>query len=108
MKKEDFYQRVYEIVALIPKGRVTSYGAIAQALGVTSGARMVGYALNSWLKNDSSNDLPCHRVLNRNGELTGKLHFGTGVMKSLLEREGIEFKDENTVVIQKHFWEPSL
>lgn len=104
-QKEDFFQKVIKIVAEIPYGKVTTYGEIAQAIGLKSSARMVGWALNSTIGDDS---LPCHRVINRNGELTGKRHFRTPtLMRELLENEGIEFIDE-AVNLDKHFWKPSL
>lgn len=100
---DDFFKRVYEIVDKIPIGKVTTYGAIAQALGLRSSARMVGWALNS-LKGDMSK--PAHRVVNRCGELTGKNYFATPtMMRELLESEGVEFID-TAVNLQKHLWEP--
>lgn len=108
MEKEDFYQRVFEVVRMIPRGKVTTYGAIAKSLGVASAARMVGYALNASISSKELNDLPCHRVVNRNGELTGKIHFGPGTMKYLLENEGIHFKNQDTIDIKNHFWNPEL
>ncbi|OGU10345.1 MAG: hypothetical protein A2X61_03370 [Ignavibacteria bacterium GWB2_35_12] len=104
-QKEDFYQKVFKIVAEIPHGKVTTYGEIAQAIGLKSSARMVGWALNSTIGDDS---LPCHRVINRTGELTGKRHFKTPtLMRELLENEGIEFIGE-AVNLKKHLWKPSL
>ena len=88
MSKNDFFQRVYEVVKTIPVGRVTTYGLIAKKLGSASSARTVGWALNA-SHNDSS--IPAHRVVNRNGLLSGKHHFkGFELMKQLLENEGIE------------------
>lgn len=104
--KADFFDRVYEVVARIPYGRVTSYGAIANFLGVGGSARTVGWALNQTINTDGP-DLPCHRVVNRLGQLSGKVHFGPGVMESLLRQEGVRFIDENTVDIDAHFWDPS-
>ncbi|MBS1914225.1 MAG: MGMT family protein [Bacteroidetes bacterium] len=102
---DDFYHRVYQVVALIPTGRVTSYGAIAAYLGLKSSARMVGYALNG-VAGDM--ELPCHRVVNRAGELSGKHHFATPtLMRDLLESEGVEFKGE-AVLMAKHFWDPAI
>ncbi len=106
-KSDDFYEKVYEVVAEIPFGRVTTYGAIARFLGIGGSARMVGYALNKTLRTDGP-DLPCHRVVNRLGELSGKAHFGHGVMESLLQQENITFVDENTIDLEKHFWDPSI
>ncbi len=105
ISKEDFFQRVYKIVSQIPYGKVTTYGAIANALGIKSSAIMVGWALNA-AKNRS--DLPCHRVVNRNGLLTGKKHFPTPtIMRELLEQEGINFIDE-MVDLKRHFWKPEI
>lgn len=101
---EDFYSRVHEVVLRIPVGRVTTYGAIAKYLGAAMSSRMVGYALNS-VADDSS--IPCHRVVNRNGELSGKMHFATPtLMYDLLVSEGIHFKGA-AVDIRKHFWDPA-
>ena len=101
--KNDFYKRVYEVVEQIPKGRVTTYGAIAGYLGIASGARMVGYALNNAIEKD----IPAHRVLNRNGELTGRSHFPGDTMRERLEQENIQFSEEYTVNIEQHFWDPN-
>lgn len=99
---DDFYKRVYEVVSRIPEGRVTTYGAIAGFLGVASGARMVGYALN---RSQGAN-IPAHRVLNRLGQLTGRAHFPDDTMRERLEQEGVQFVGEYTVDIEKHFWDP--
>lgn len=104
MKTDDFYQRVYKVVESIPKGRVTTYGAIARKLGIASGARMVGYALN----NATAMDIPAHRVVNRNGELTGRIHFPDDTMRERLQQEGIAFTEEYRVDIEKYFWEPEI
>lgn len=107
MKDKDFFQRVYEIVRLIPKGRVTSYGAIAKALGSSGSSRMVGWAMNA--SHHQKKKVPAHRVVNRNGMLTGKHHFGhPDRMKNLLEKEGIKVKKDVIVNFEKHFWDPSL
>lgn len=98
----DFYERVYDVVADIPEGRVTTYGAIARVLGITSGARMVGYALN----NAIDKPIPAHRVVNRNGELTGRVHFPGDTMRERLQQEDIRFVDEYQVDIEAHFWNP--
>lgn len=106
----DFYTRVYAVVAEIPSGRVTSYGAIARYLGTGRSARMVGYALNKSLELESPEggpSLPCHRVVNRLGQLSGKAYFGPGVMESLLRQEGIRFTAPDTVDITRHFWDPA-
>jgi methylated-DNA-protein-cysteine methyltransferase-like protein len=101
----DFFTQVYEVVRLIPKGRVTSYGAIANALGTKLSARMVGWAMNS--AHNIKPKIPAHRVLNREGMLTGKMHFGSPTrMQELLEKEGIKIKDDQVVELQKHFWDP--
>ena len=104
-KKNDFYDKVFEVVAQIPYGKVTTYGAIANYLGSGGSSRLVGYALNSSIKQPYVN-LPCHRVVNRLGQLTGKVHFGADVMETLLRHEGIEFTAEDTINIEKHFWNP--
>ncbi|WP_291274274.1 MGMT family protein [Flavobacterium sp.] len=104
--KEDFFQRVYEIVKQIPEGRVTSYGAIAKAIGAGRSARIVGYAMNA---SHYLEDVPAHRVVNRNGVLTGKHHFeGTNLMQQLLENEGIEVVNNQIVDFKKHYWEPEI
>lgn len=105
-KNNDFYTRVYEVVSQIPPGKVTSYGAIAGFLGVESGARMVGYAMNNYRSYDLGYELPAHRVLNRIGQLTGRAHFEGDTMRERLEQEGVEFKEEYTVDMEKHFWNP--
>ncbi len=101
--RADFYARVYEIVSRIPKGKVTSYGAIGEALGLKSSARTVGYAMGK-IPDDPS--LPAHRVINRAGELSGAHKFGGYTrMRKLLEREGVTFKSRH-VDMDKHFWKP--
>lgn len=105
-ENENFFERVYEIAKQIPYGRVTSYGAIAKALGATRSARMVGWAMNA---SHLMDDVPAHRVVNRKGVLTGKHHFdGTSLMQQLLESEGIEVIDNQIVNFEKHFWEPNI
>lgn len=102
-KKKDFFDRVYNITAKIPYGKVTTYGAIAEACGIRSAARTVGWALNG--AKDSG--LPCHRVVNRYGALTGKFHFGSAdLMRDLLESEGIEFDENDCVILEKYLWKP--
>lgn len=105
--KNDYYEKVYEVVAQIPNGKVTSYGAIAQFLGIKSGARMVGYALNNYKSYDLEFEIPAHRVLNRLGQLTGRAYFEGDTMRERLKQEGIVFKEEYTVDVEKHFWDPS-
>ncbi len=100
-----FFEKVFEIVKKIPYGRVTSYGAIAEYLGIRSSARMVGWAMN--ISHSSKKNVPAHRVVNRNGMLTGKHHFGgPDVMQQLLESEGITIVDEKIVDFNKYFWNP--
>ncbi len=105
-KNKDFYQQVFELTRLIPKGRVTSYGAIAKALGSAQSSRMVGWALNGSDKQKGA-PIPAHRVVNRNGILTGKVHFNPPEsMQQRLEKEGIEVIDDKIVDFEKHFWDP--
>lgn len=109
MKKNrnDFYERVYSVVEQIPAGRVTTYGAIAGYLGVVSGARMVGYALNNLLTRPDGDRWPSHRVVNKQGDLTGRSYFRGDVMRERLRQEGIEFIDEYIINIDRHFWDPN-
>jgi len=101
----DLYERIYTIVRQIPQGRVTSYGAIARCLGTKSGARMVGWAMNA--SHVTNVYVPAHRVVNRNGMLSGKHHFGgSTVMEDLLKSEGIEVVDDQIMDFGKHFWDP--
>lgn len=101
----DFYEKVYEVVRLIPPGRVTSYGAIAAYLGSAGASRMVGWAMNN--AHFQEKYVPAHRVVNRNGLLTGKHHFGTPMaMQELLEAEDICVKDDQVIDFKKHFWNP--
>lgn len=103
---DDFYLRVYAIVRDIPTGRVTTYGSIAAALGLRSGARVIGYALNA-LPIEMRLNVPAHRVVNRNGELTGRMHFETPfVMRERLEADGVPFNG-NRVAIERCLWVPS-
>ncbi|MGL4599544.1 MAG: MGMT family protein [Bacteroidia bacterium] len=102
----DFFYMVYEVVRLVPYGRVTSYGAIAQYLGVKGSSRMVGWAMNSSHRHHSP--VPAHRVVNREGMLTGKNHFATPtMMQELLESEGIQVKKDCVVNFKKLFWDPN-
>ena len=104
MSKNDFFQRVYKVVRTIPVGRVTTYGLIAKKLGSASSARTVGWALNA-CHNDSS--IPAHRVVNRDGLLSGKHHFkGFDLMKQLLENEGIQVNDDKVVDFNIKLWNP--
>jgi O-6-methylguanine DNA methyltransferase len=101
----DFYERVYSVVKTIPVGMVTTYGHIAAALGARSSSRLVGWALNAVALSDRT-DIPCHRVVNRLGELSGKQHFETPfVMRERLEAEGVSFIGD-AVDLSKHLWIP--
>lgn len=100
----NFFNRVYDVTRLVPYGRVTSYGAIARYLGAARSSRMVGYALNG---SHNLDDVPAHRVLNRNGLLTGKHHFpGTNLMQQLLENEGHTVVDDKLQDFETKFWDP--
>lgn len=97
------YEKIYELVAQVPAGKVTTYGALAQAIGARSGARLVGWALNS-VPLHLREIIPCHRVVNRLGELSGKMHFETPfVMRERLEAEGVKFIGE-AVDMEHHLW----
>ena len=103
VKKEDFFDRVYDVVAKIPYGKVTTYGEIAEVCGIRSAARTVGWALNG--AKDSG--LPCHRVVNRFGALTGRMHFGDpDLMEELLRSEGVQFDEDHCVKLDKYLWKP--
>jgi methylated-DNA-protein-cysteine methyltransferase-like protein len=105
-ENKDFFTRVYEVTKHIPYGRVTSYGAIARYLGTGRSARMVGWAMNA--SHTSSIYIPAHRVVNRNGFLTGKHHFGnTTTMQQLLENEGIIVENDQIVNFSEKFWDPA-
>jgi len=102
-----FFENVYEVVRLIPHGRVTSYGSVAEYLGSRGSARMVGWAMNA--SHTEVTDVPAHRVVNRNGLLTGKHHFGSPkIMQQLLESEGIEVEDDKIVRFNELFWDPMI
>ena len=95
-KNKDFFSLVYQVCREIPKGRATSYGAIAKYLGAARGARMVGWAMNN--AHQQNPPVPAHRVVNRNGQLTGKIHFETPKqMEILLQQEGVEVKNDTIV-----------
>lgn len=99
----NFFELVYEVVKQIPKGRVTSYGAIAAVLGAKLSARMVGWAMHG-----ASSKVPAHRVVNRNGMLSGKHHFSPpSKMQKLLEKEGIKVKNDTIIDFKTHFWDPA-
>lgn len=101
----DIYEAIYDVVRAIPKGRVSSYGAIAASIGAASGARMVGYAMNNC--EGAKPKVPAHRVVNRNGMLTGKHHFSPPEkMQQLLEKEGVKIKDDKVVDFDAKFWDP--
>ena len=101
----DFFTKVYELAKQIPPGRVTTYGAIARYLGTVGSARMVGWAMNA--SHSHPEYVPAHRVVNRNGLLTGKHHFDTpNAMKELLENEGIKVNGDQIVHFEKYFWDP--
>lgn len=102
---ESFFEKVYEVARLVPYGRVTSYGAIAAYLGTKMSARMVGWAMNKCHVHPYP--VPAHRVVNSQGLLTGKHHFGgADVMQQLLESEGIEVVDDKVVHFSELFWDP--
>ena len=105
LDKYNFFNDVYEVVKLIPKGRVTSYGAIANYLGTKSSARMVGWAMN---QAHGMHEVPAHRVVNRIGVLSGKAHFGSpDRMQKLLEKEGITIVNDQIQGFDKVFWDPA-
>jgi methylated-DNA-protein-cysteine methyltransferase-like protein len=105
IRNNDFFERVYMVTKLIPYGRITSYGAIAKYLGSGRSARMVGWALN--VSHNNTEFIPAHRVVNRNGLLTGKRHFGnSGTMKQLLENEGILVEEDQIINFNEKFWDP--
>lgn len=105
-KHKDFFDSVFQVVRLIPEGRVTSYGAIANYLSAAKASRMVGWAMNASHKIPG---IPAHRVVNRNGLLTGKMHFETPTtMEERLAQEGIEVKDNQVVEFNRLFWNPSI
>lgn len=106
-KQYSFFDDVYDVVRLIPSGRVTSYGAIGRYLGSGLSARMVGWAMNA--AHQLQPPIPAHRVVNRNGVLTGKLHFGSPTrMQELLEQEGIRVQDDTIQDFKNIYWDPSL
>lgn len=104
MTKENFFNDVYEVVKRIPAGRVTTYGAIANYLGTKSSSRMVGWALNA--SHVPGFEIPAHRVVNRNGMLSGKAHFGADNMERRLEAEGILVKGDQVLGFKELFWDP--
>ena len=101
----DFFQQVYQVVRLIPKGRITTYGAIAKSLGSGKSSRIVGWAMNN--SHAAKPKVPAHRVVNRIGMLTGKHHFRTeGEMKRLLEAEKVKVENDRVIEFKKLFWDP--
>lgn len=105
-QSKDFFLDVYDVVRLIPKGRVTSYGSIAKYLGAPRSSRMVGWAMNAA---HSLPDVPAHRVVNRIGLLTGKMHFATPTtMEDLLKAENIQVLDDKVIDFDKHYWDPTI
>lgn len=102
-----FYDQVYQVVRLIPKGRVSSYGSIAAYLGTKGSSRMVGYAMNA--AHTAFPPVPAQRVVNRNGLLTGKFHFGSpDLMQQLLENEGVRVENDKVTDFKNLFWDPSI
>jgi len=108
MKDDElFFEKVYRVTRLIPYGRITTYGAIARFIGSPGASRMVGWALNSC--HTQPDFIPAHRVVNRNGVLTGKHHFRhPGLMQELLENEGISVVDDQVLDFNERFWDPSV
>lgn len=105
MKNNNFYEKVYQIVLKIPYGKVTTYGAIAEFLAAKSSARLVGYAMNN---SHIIKNIPAHRVVNRNGLLTGKNHFASpNLMQELLENEGIKIENNKIINFKEHLWIPT-
>ncbi|MEI6087720.1 MAG: MGMT family protein [Bacteroidota bacterium] len=106
-KDSSFFEQVYDVARLIPKGRVTSYGAIAAFLGSKMSARMVGWAMNG--AHQLTPKVPAHRVVNRNGMLSGKAHFATSTqMEELLAKEKVFVKDDTIIDFAKKFWDPTI
>ena len=102
---DDFFHKVYQVAKCVPYGRVTSYGAIARYIGSGRSARMVGWALNA--SHTNKEFIPAHRVVNRNGLLTGKHHFGNSTtMEQLLENEGIIIENDRIINFSEKFWDP--
>lgn len=104
MREFSFFESVYDVVRLIPEGRVTNYGAIAKYLGSGLSSRMVGWAMNA----AHGKNVPAHRVVNRNGMLTGKHHFATPYeMEALLQAEGVEVKNDKVIRFKEIYWDPA-
>ena len=106
MPDYNFYDSVYQVARLIPKGRVTSYGAIAAYLGTKGSSRMVGYAMQAC--GNANPPVPAHRVVNRQGLLTAKFHFGGERMAEMLRSEGVKVEEDQVQDFKKVFWDPSV
>jgi methylated-DNA-protein-cysteine methyltransferase-like protein len=106
MAQDNFFEQVYQVVRQIPAGRVTSYGAIAEYLGSKGSSRVVGYAMGASLSVLPL--VPAHRVVNRQGLLTGKFHFNAEHMQQMLESEGIKIEDNQVLNFQQVFWDPAV
>ena len=106
-KDSSFFEQVYDVARQIPRGRVTSYGAIAAYLGTKMSARMVGWAMNGAA--NVKPPVPAHRIVNRNGMLSGKMHFSTPTrMEELLNKERIKVADDTIIDFEKKFWDPAV
>jgi len=105
LAQENTFDNIYAVVCLIPRGRVSSYGAIAAYLGMKGGARMVGWAMNA---SHTLPEVPAHRVVNRVGILSGKHFFGVNRMQELLESEGVQVENDQVLDFKNKFWDPSL
>ncbi len=106
-KDESFFEQVFDVVRQVPKGRVTTYGAMAVALGTKLSARMVGWAMNA--AHNVRPQVPAQRVINRNGMLSGKMHFETPTqMQELLAKDGVQVVDDKVVDFEKRFWDPAV
>lgn len=107
VKEYSFFEDVFEVARQVPKGRVTSYGAIAAYLGTRLSARMVGWAMNA--AGSAKPKVPAQRVVNRNGMLSGKHHFSTPTaMEELLKKDGVKVKNDTVVDFEKRFWDPAV
>ncbi|MDB5005573.1 MAG: hypothetical protein JWQ34_3798 [Mucilaginibacter sp.] len=106
MPDYNFYDNVFDVARQIPPGRVTSYGAIASYLGTKSSSRMVGYAMQAC--GNAQPPVPAHRVVNRQGLLTAKFHFGGDTMQRLLEAEGVKVKDDQVQDFKTVYWDPNI
>ncbi|WP_184545971.1 MGMT family protein [Mucilaginibacter sp. FT3.2] len=102
----NFFDKVYQVARLIPAGRVTSYGAIASYLGTKGSSRMVGYAMQAAGRIDPP--VPAHRVVNRQGLLTAKFHFGGNTMQEMLESEGVKVADDQVQDFKAVYWDPNI